>query len=92
MTPEAMLEFEEALQGVMRELGREVLEWTINAGEPEDAEEQPHDIKVGVGGYRRLRDKTANQDVATTFGRITLWRRGYRSWSRVYVGVRYARC
>ena len=82
MTPEALLQFEEGLQGVTRELGRDVLEWTMNAGEPDDAEDQPHDVKVGGGGYRRLRDKTANPDVATTFGRITLWRRGYRSWSR----------
>ena len=30
-----------------------------------------------TGGYRRLK-KTPNRYVDTTFGRITLWRRGYR--------------
>jgi hypothetical protein len=82
ITPEATLEFEQELQKVIRELGRDVMEWTFNAAEPEDADDQPHDAKVEGGGYRRLRDKTPNRDVATTFGRITLWRRGYRSWSR----------
>ncbi len=82
ITPEATLEFEQELQKVIRELGRELMEWTLNAAEPEDADDQPHDAKVDGGGYRRLRDKTPNSDVATTFGRMTLWRRGYRSWSR----------
>jgi len=82
ITPQATLQFEQALQEALRELGRQVLEWTLNATEPEAADDQPHDIKIAGGGYRRLRDKTANRDVATTFGRITLWRRGYRSWSR----------
>lgn len=82
ITPEATLDFEHELQKVIRELGRDVMEWTLNAAEPEDPEDQPHDAKVDGNGYRRLRDKTPNRDVATTFGRITLWRRGYRSWSR----------
>ena len=33
-------------------------------------------------GYRRMSRKTPNRDVATSFGRITLRRRGYRSWDR----------
>lgn len=77
-----MWEFEQALQDATRELGRGLLEWTLNAAEPEDADDQPHDVKVDGGGYRRLREKTPNRDVATTLGRITLWRRGYRSWWR----------
>lgn len=82
ITPEATLELERELQEATRELGRDLMEWTVNAAEPDDAEDQPHDAKVETYGYRRLREKTPNRDVATTFGRITLWRRGYRSWSR----------
>ena len=82
ITPQTTLQFEQALQEAARELGRRVLEWTLNVIEPEAAEDQPHDVKIAGGGYRRLRDKTPNRDVATTFGRVTLWRRGYRSWSR----------
>ena len=79
ITPQTTLQFEQALQEAARELGRRVLEWTLNVIEPEAAEDQPHDVKIAGGGYRRLRDKTPNRDVATTFGRVTLWRRGYRS-------------
>jgi hypothetical protein len=82
ITPEATLEFERQLQKVTQEFGRELMEWTLNAAEPDEAEDQPHDVKVEGCGYRRLHDKTPNRDVATSFGRITLWRRGYRSWSR----------
>jgi hypothetical protein len=82
ITPETTLKFEQELQIATRELGRELMEWTLNAAEPEDDADQPHDTKVDGGGYRRLSDKTPNRDVATTFGRITLWRRGYRSWGR----------
>lgn len=82
ITPETTLEFEWQLQSATRDLGRELMEWTLNAAEPAEAESQPHDAKVDGGGYRRLRDKTPDRDVATSFGRITLWRRGYRSWSR----------
>lgn len=82
ITPEATLEFEQQLQKVTQELGRELMEWTLNAAEPDEVDNQPHDVKIEGGGYRRLRGKTPNRDVATSFGRITLWRRGYRSWSR----------
>ena len=33
-------------------------------------------------GYRRLNHKTPNRHVATLFGKITLWRFGYRDWQR----------
>lgn len=82
MTPEATLRFEEALRDATRELARQVLEWTLNAVEPESPETQPHDIHVGGVGYRRLNQKTPHRNVATLFGPITLWRRGYRSWCR----------
>jgi hypothetical protein len=81
ITPEAMLDFEQALEAKLRELGREILEWTVNACEPEEAETAPHDVHSGAAGYRRLRDKTPAK-VSTIFGQITLWRRGYRSWDR----------
>jgi hypothetical protein len=82
VTPERMLEFERHLNNCLRELGRQLLEWTVNACEPEEADESPHDVKSGTTGYRRLREKTPNRHVATLFGTIILWRRGYRSWDR----------
>ena len=46
ITPEATLEFEQQLQKVTQELGRELMEWTLNAAEPDESEDQPHDVKV----------------------------------------------
>ena len=82
VTPAAMLEFEQSLREMLRELGRELVEWTCNALEPEEAEDAAEHIRVGAAGYRRTSEKTPNRDVATAFGPITLWRRGYRSWDR----------
>lgn len=82
VTPEAMLEFEQALQENLRELGRQLVEWTCNALEPDEAEDAAEHVRIGAAGYRRMSKKTPNRDVATSFGRITLWRRGYRSWDR----------
>jgi hypothetical protein len=82
ISPVAFLQFEQRLQEVLRELGRKVMEFTCNECEPESAEHGPHDVTYEGGGYRRLEDKTPNRYVDTTFGRMTLWRRGYRYWHR----------
>jgi len=82
ISPVTFSQFEERLQEILRELGRAVMEFTCNECEPESAEDAPHDTTYEAGGYRRLDDKTPNKYVETTFGRITLWRRGYRYWHR----------
>ena len=76
------LRFEEGLDQVLRDLGRIVTEWTYNHVEPEDPQSLPHDVHFESGGYRRLNHKTPNRNVATLFGKITLWRFGYRDWQR----------
>lgn len=48
--------------------------------EPETPDELSRDLWFECGGYRRRNQKTRNPHVATLFGTITLWRRGYRSW------------
>jgi hypothetical protein len=55
----------------------------VNGYESEDPEDAPHDVTYESGGYRRLNEKTRNARVATLFGTIELWRRGYRYWHRV---------
>lgn len=82
ISPVTFSQFEERLQKILRELGRVVMEFTCSECEPESAEDAPHDATYEAGGYRRLNDKTPNKYVETTFGRITLWRRGYRYWHR----------
>jgi hypothetical protein len=42
----------------------------------------PQDLMWQGGGYRVLRDKTPNRFVASLFGTICLFRRGYRYWHK----------
>ncbi len=81
-SPASMLEFERAIFDAKRNLGRLILERILNELEPASHEEMPHDLEWQGGGYRVLRDKTANRHVAALFGTICLVRRGYRYWHR----------
>lgn len=80
--PTSSLRFEEELQQVLQELGRIITEWTYNHAEPNDPQSLPPDVHGEGSGYRRLNQKTPNRNVATRFGKITLWRFGYRDWQR----------
>jgi hypothetical protein len=82
VSPATFLQFERRLQEIVGGLGRTVMEFSCNECEPESAEDVPHDVTYEAGGFRRLDEKTPNKYVETTFGRITLWRRGYRYWHR----------
>lgn len=77
ITPEAGHRFETRLQELLRELGRIILEWTLNHLEPHDRKDLPGQIESGGTWYRR-RGKTPNRKVATLFGTITLWRMLYQ--------------
>ena len=78
LSPVAVLEFERELAGVVREIGRAAAEFAYNQIEPEEPQELPHYLHYEAGQYRRLCRKTPNRQVATPFGKITLWRHGYR--------------
>lgn len=82
VSPTRTLEFERRLQVELRELTRQIAEWTYNRLSPEQADDAPHDVQHDGQGYRRMNAKTANRNVATLFGKITLWRHGYRPWER----------
>jgi hypothetical protein len=82
VSPAACLEFERRLQGELREMARQIAEATYNRLSPEQAADAPHDVQHAGQGYRRLNEKTPNRNVATLFGKITLWRHGYRPWER----------
>jgi hypothetical protein len=77
-SPAAALAFERELSELLREVGRVILELAYNRLEPEQPEELPHYVTHEAGQYRRLNRKTPNREVATLFGKITLWRHGYR--------------
>jgi hypothetical protein len=82
VSPTSSLQFEEDLKQILRDVGRAVAEWTYNHVEPDDPHRLPHDVHCEASGYRRLNRKTPNRHVATLFGKITLWRFGYRDWQR----------
>lgn len=78
VSPVAVLEFERELAGVVREIGRAAAELAYNQIEPEEPQVLPDYLHYEAGQYRRLNRKTPNRHVATPFGKITLWRHGYR--------------
>ena len=82
VSPTALYKLEIALIMVVREIGRLVLQATVQALEPSDRHAMPKDLYYQCGGYRRRSDRTPNRSIATRFGNITLWRTGYRSWQR----------
>ena len=80
ISPLTLMAFEMALLGLVREMGRQLLEGVLNACEPGRPDELPKDVWFECGGYRRRNQKTANRNVASRFGDIVLHRYGYRSW------------
>ena len=80
LSPTTLMVFEMALLGLVREMGRQLLELVLNACEPGQPDLLPGNLWCGCGGYRRRNQKTANRHVASRFGDIVLHRYGYRSW------------
>ena len=76
ISPETLLQLETQVGETVRELARKAVEFVCNRCEPEDPEDAPHDVTYQGAGYRRMNHKTPNRCIDTTFGRITLWRRG----------------
>lgn len=73
ITPTAAFEFENALNGLLREIGRLIVDWVYNHLEPNQPDLLPSRLDYAGEHYRR-RDKTASRHVATLFGSITLMR------------------
>jgi hypothetical protein len=69
--------FETQLQALLREVGRIIIEWVYNRLEPDDRLLMPNHLRFD-GDWYRCRAKTANRNVATLFGTITLWRYLYQ--------------
>src|SRR5512144_1244166 len=70
-TPQATYHFENRLDHLLREIGREIVGWVYNHLEPHDPELMPIHLHFDGDWYRR-REKTPNRQVATLFGAITL--------------------
>jgi hypothetical protein len=80
LSPLGLMLFEVALLGLVREMGRQLLEALLNTCEPDRPDSLPKDLWFENGGYRRRNQKTANRNVTSRFGDIVLHRHGYRSW------------
>src|SRR5208283_307465 len=65
VTPENALHFERELAEELRKIGQQAVEAAFNALEGDQPEQLPHDVHYAGGGYRRLKDKTANRHLAT---------------------------
>ncbi len=80
LSPTTLMVFEIALLGLVREIGRQLLELVLNACEPGRPDALPGNLSFECGEYRRRSQKTANRNVASRLGDIVLHRYGYRSW------------
>ena len=76
-SPQAAFELEQQVQAALRELGRVGVEWAFNQVEPSRTDVLPAHVEFEAGQYTRVKHKTP-QEVATSFGKIRLWRVGYR--------------
>jgi hypothetical protein len=77
VSPEAMFQFEADLEGLLREIGRRIVEWTVNHLEPEDRHEMPRLLKW-KGEYYRRRCKSPLRNLNCLFGPIALKRFCYQ--------------
>jgi hypothetical protein len=78
VTPQRTAQFEKDLQQAVRELARDVVQWTYNQREPATRTALPAQVQFEGNAYRRLATKTPHA-VSTLFGAITLRRWGYRA-------------
>ena len=80
LSPSSLMTLEVTLLGLVRLIGRHLLESVLNACEPEQPQLLPKNLWFECDGYRRRNEKTARRNVASRFGDLVLHRRGYRSW------------
>lgn len=77
LSAEAMFEFESGLQQLLREMGRRIVQWTVNHLEPEDRHEMPSQV-IWEGEYYRLRVRSPLRNLNCLFGPIALRRFCYQ--------------
>jgi hypothetical protein len=77
VSPAQTQAFEQDVQEAVRELGRQVVQWTYNHLEPAAVEDLPRHVRFEAGDYTRLGRRTPQQ-AWTLFGPVRLWRVGYR--------------
>ncbi len=81
LTPETTMTFERELSALLREVGRRIMDWTLNRLEPEADPEAPSRVAFEGRLYRRRRKHP--HVVATLFGSVVLRRRLYEPLGRL---------
>jgi hypothetical protein len=77
LSPETMFRFETDLENLLREMGRRIVEWTINHLEPANRYEMPPLLKW-EGEYYRRKPKSPLRNLNCLFGKISLSRYCYQ--------------
>jgi hypothetical protein len=77
VTPQRMFELEGRMKTATQELNRAALEWQLNHLESSQASDLPLNVELDAEWHTRRNDQTRHE-VSTTFGKVSLWRMGYR--------------
>jgi len=80
ITPSTMQQFELALQRVLREIGRVIVEWVVNRLEPQNPDLADAVIAFDNNLYKRRTHSPRRYGIGTLFGVIALWRIRYEPW------------
>ena len=76
-TPVAMMEFEAAVAAALREIGRRLVEESVNRMEPDDAALLPGELTIHGDSHTPAATKTPHNDALCFFGKFTLFEPGY---------------
>lgn len=77
LSPEAMFQFESELEALLREVGRLMMQWTLNHLEPDDREAMPQ-LFLWEREYYRRRRKSPLRNLNCLFGPIAFRRFYYQ--------------
>ncbi len=87
-SPETMFQFETSLHDLLREIGRLIVQWTVNRLEPEDLQPQKMPSQfLWEGEYYRRRNKFPLRSMNCLFGPIALRRFCYQPLERCGRGL-----
>ena len=73
VSPDATFRFETELSGLLTELGRRIVQWTVNHLEPDDRDLMPREL-FWQGDHYRLKRLSPTRNLNCLFGPIRLWR------------------
>lgn len=77
ISPTALFQFEIELQNLLRELGRRIVQWTLNGLEPKERSEMPSQF-LWEGDYYRRKGQSPLRNLNCLFGPIKLLRYCYQ--------------